>query len=81
MTIQEDMPGNSLEIQWLALHDATAGLVGLIPGQGTKILVSFMAQPKKKAGLLTTKPKPSRLAEQSNHAAWDMPSQNKTVVA
>ena len=58
MTIQEDMPGNSLEIQWLALHDATAGLVGLIPGQGTKILVSFMAQPKKKkAGLLNHKTK------------------------
>ena len=29
--------GNSLEVQWLGLGAFTAGALGLIPGQGTKI--------------------------------------------
>ena len=29
--------GNSLAVQWLRLHASTAGGVGLISGQGTKI--------------------------------------------
>ena len=27
----------SLEVQWLRLHTSSAGVVGLIPGQGVKI--------------------------------------------
>ena len=30
--------GTSLAVQWLILHVPNAGGVGLIPGQGTKIL-------------------------------------------
>ena len=30
--------GNSMTIQWLGLHIATAGSPGLIPDEGTKIL-------------------------------------------
>ena len=30
-------PGISLAVQWLTLHASTAGGVGSIPGQGTKI--------------------------------------------
>ena len=29
--------GTSLEVQWLGLHASTAGGMGSIPGQGTKI--------------------------------------------
>ena len=29
--------GTSLVVQWLSLHAARAGIVGLIPGWGTKI--------------------------------------------
>ena len=32
--------GNSLAVQWLGLCASTAGDMGLIPGQGTKILQS-----------------------------------------
>ena len=38
--------GTSLAVQWLGLHTSTAGGMGLIPGQGTKIPQA--AQPKKK---------------------------------
>ena len=31
------MPGTSLTVQWLRLHTSNAGVLGLIPGQGTKI--------------------------------------------
>ena len=30
--------GTSLMVQWLRLHTSPAGVMGLIPGQGTKIL-------------------------------------------
>ena len=30
--------GTSLMVQWLRLHASPAGVMGLIPGQGTKIL-------------------------------------------
>ena len=30
--------GNSLAVQWLGLHASTAGGMGSIPAQGTKIL-------------------------------------------
>ena len=39
---------NSLAVQWLRLHDATAGGMGLIPGQGTKILYVLWCSQKKK---------------------------------
>ena len=39
------MLGNSLASQWLGLCASTAGVTGLIPGQGYKI---NDAQPKKK---------------------------------
>ena len=29
--------GNSLGVQWLGLHASTAGGMGSIPGQGTKV--------------------------------------------
>ena len=36
-------------VQWLRLHDSTAGSTGLIPGQGTKILqAAWHSQRKKK---------------------------------
>ena len=38
--------GNSLAVQWLELQASTAGGMGSIPGQGTKILQA--PQPKKK---------------------------------
>ena len=51
------MLGNSLAAQWLRLCASTAGVMGLISGQGYKI---NDAQPKKKiilfACLLTTFP-------------------------
>ena len=39
---------NSLAVQWLRLHAATAGGMGLIPGQGTKILYVLWCSQKKK---------------------------------
>ena len=36
-TIHEKCLGTSLVVQWLRLHAANAGIVGLIPGQATKI--------------------------------------------
>jgi len=39
--------GTSLGVQWLRLHASTAGGVGSIPGQGTKIPYAS-AWPKKK---------------------------------
>ena len=35
-------------VQWLALGTFAAVVLGSIPGQGTKILLSHAAQPKKK---------------------------------
>ena len=35
---KEDMVGTSLEVWWLRLCGSTVGGVGLISGQGTKIL-------------------------------------------
>ena len=33
----ENVKGTSLVVQWLSLQASTAGDMGLIPGQGTKI--------------------------------------------
>ena len=43
----------SLEVQWLILHAANAGGVGLIPSQGTKIPSCHTAPPKKKRTVKT----------------------------
>ena len=40
--------GTSLVVQWLRLHTANAGDVGLISGRGTKIPHTCAARPKKK---------------------------------
>ena len=40
--------GTSLPVQWLRLRASTAGVVGLIPGQGTKILQAVQYGQKKK---------------------------------
>ena len=34
---QDGQVGTSLVIQWLRLHASTVGIMGSIPGQGTKI--------------------------------------------
>ena len=41
------IPGNwnSLAVQWLRLRAPTAGGMGLIPGQGTKILYALWRSP------------------------------------
>ena len=46
--------GDSLVAQWLGHHTSTAGALGLIPGQGTKILQAAQCS-KKKDGLLKKK--------------------------
>ena len=45
--------GNSLVVQWLALCASTAGGMGLIPGQGTKIPHARGAARKKKKNKLS----------------------------
>ena len=45
-SIQKESDGTSLAVQWLRLHAFTAGDVGSIPGQGTKI--PYAGQPKDK---------------------------------
>ena len=40
-------PGTSLVVQWLRLSALTAGVLGLIPGQGTKILHAVCGQKTK----------------------------------
>ena len=53
--IQEGLAGTSLVVQWLRLCASNAGVVGLIPGQGTKIPdAALCGQKKKKRGLLLT---------------------------
>ena len=37
-------PGTSLAVQWLTFHASTAGDMGSIPGQGTKIPHAAMRQ-------------------------------------
>ena len=37
-------PGTSLVVQWLRLSAFTAGVLGSIPGQGTKILHAMCGQ-------------------------------------
>ena len=46
--IKKSWGKDSLAVQWLGLCTSTAEGMGLIPGQGTKILSSHKAQPKKK---------------------------------
>ena len=41
------MRGTSLVVQWLRLHVSTAGGMGLIPGQGPKILYAVVQQKQK----------------------------------
>ena len=45
---KESLPGTSLEVQRLRFHVSTAGDMGLIPGQGTKILQVTQHGGKKK---------------------------------
>ena len=40
--------GTSLTVQWLGLHVSTAGIIGSIPGQGTKIPQAAQCHQKKK---------------------------------
>ena len=42
-------------VQWLGLHASTAGGMGAIPGQGTKILYALQQSLKKKIQTATTK--------------------------
>ena len=42
------MPGTSLVVQWLRICTSTAGGIGSIPGQGTKILHAMQCSEKKK---------------------------------
>jgi len=43
--------GNSLAVQWPGLHASTEGGLGLIPGQGIKILhAPWLSQERKKEG-------------------------------
>ena len=49
ITESKDMTlGEFLVVQWLELHASTAGDMGLIPGQGTKILHAVQRGQKKK---------------------------------
>ena len=51
--MQNDCQGTSQVVQWLRLCASNAGGMGLIPGQGTKILhVTLCSQKKKKATVL-----------------------------
>ena len=43
----KSLPGPSLAIQWLRLHTANAGGVGLSPGQGTRMPMLQSAAKKK----------------------------------
>ena len=45
---QKDRCRTSLAVQWLRLHASTAGGMGSIPGQGTKIPQAAALQPKEK---------------------------------
>ena len=45
------MDGNSLAVQWLGLCTSTAGGMGPIPSQGTKIPHEMQCGQKKKNGL------------------------------
>ena len=45
---EKDDHGTSLVVQWLRLHASTAGDMGSIPGQGTKILHYMQCGQKKK---------------------------------
>ena len=45
--------GTSLVVQCLRLHASNAGGVGLIPGQGTKILHAKLCSQKKKSHCFT----------------------------
>ena len=50
-------PGNSLVVQWLELHAFPVQGLGLIPGQGAKILQSLWhSQKKKKKRIYRTRP-------------------------
>ena len=44
--------GTSLAAQWLRLRASTAGGLGSIPGQGTKMLQAMLFRQKKKKNLL-----------------------------
>ena len=46
--MSREQTGNSLVVQWLGLHASTAGGMGSIPGQGTKILYATQHGQKKK---------------------------------
>ena len=45
---KDDTPANSLVVQWLGLRSSTAGIMNLIPGQGTKIPQASKHGQKKK---------------------------------
>ena len=45
---ENDSPEVSLAVQWLRLCTSTAGAIGSIPGQGTKIPHAVQRRPKKK---------------------------------
>jgi len=42
-------------VQWVGLHASTAGGMGVIPGQGTKILYALQQSQKKNKKPATTK--------------------------
>ena len=50
LLIRKAQLGTSLVVQWLSLCTSTAGGVGLIPGQGTKIPHAAWPRQKKKKG-------------------------------
>ena len=56
-------PGTSLLVKWLRLHTSNAGSVGLIPGQGTKILDAVQCSQKVKKIIKRVNPKSSHYKE------------------
>ena len=56
-------PGTSLLVKWLRLYTSNAGRVGLIPGQGTKILDAVWCSQKVKKIINRVNPKSSHYKE------------------
>ena len=54
-TSETSEPGTLLMVQWLGLHASTAGGMGVIPGQGTKILYALQQSQNKQTKTAATK--------------------------
>ena len=60
---EEDKSWDFLLVKWLRLHTSNAGSVGLIPGQGTKILDAVQCSQKVKKIIKRVNPKSSHYKE------------------